>query len=381
MTKPSTILKTMRRAALAMGLAAIAFSQAGAETVTRRQAEEIATQFFNASRGLVLSPPEMVWNGRQLTTARLFPPFYIFNHPTGGFVIVAADNKAFPILGFSFTESFAPDRLTPKQREWLRRYAIQIENIRYDSRIPYDAIAQWTDIRGTIARILSAPYQATDPRISITEAADDLEASLEAGNDISSASALYTTGQWDDMISDELALKGNVVIGLLDSESYSAVPVIVHGRQGDYFRLTVGEPNRALMRLFATEYITDGQYALLGTPPPLPEIPEERPFAFYDDDILPMTLQAVADAPQTVADGMAAFAPVVEAIGDGHFMISFPAPVVLAEVYSVSGAKVRAYKYDSQPAVAVDLTAEAPGFYVALFHTPSGRTFGVKLMR
>ncbi len=94
-----------------------------------------------------------------------------------------------------------------------------------------------------------------------------------------------------------------------------------------------------------------------------------------------MTLQAVADAPQTVADGMAAFAPVVEAIGDGHFMISFPAPVVLAEVYSVSGAKVRAYKYDSQPAVAVDLTAEAPGFYVALFHTPSGRTFGVKLMR
>lgn len=379
MTIPSTIFDKMRRAALATGLAAIAFSHSQAETVSRRQAEEIATQFFNASRGIVLPSPDMVWNGRQLTTSRLFPPFYIFNHPTGGFVIVAADNKAFPILGFSFTDSFALDRLSPNQREWLRRYAIQIENIRYDSRIPYDAIAQWTDIRGTIARILSAPYKAADPVISITEAADDIEASLEAGNDISSASALYTTGQWEDMIADELAKRGNVVIGMLDGDS--ATPVIVHGRQGDYFRLTAGESNRALMRLFATEYITDGQYALLGTPPPLPEIPEERPFAFYDDEILPMTLQAVADAPRSIDDGITDFSPVIEAIGDGHFMISFPAPVVLAEVYSVSGAKVRAYKYDSQTTVAVDLTAEAPGFYVALFHTPYGRTFGVKLMR
>ncbi len=361
-----------------VAFAAFFTSHISAETISRKQAAEIAEMFFNASASRRLAEPQMVWNGRQLTTSRLFAPFYIFNHSKGGYVIISADNKAYPILGFSLTDTFRTDKLSDTEREWLRRYALQIEAIRYDSRIPYDAIAQWNDIQNTIASILNSQYKATDVSITPDEAYEQLEFSLAKGNDITSASGLYTTAQWNDMIAEELVNRGNVVLGLLSPEDVQ--PVIVHGRQGDYFRLRAGEPNRALMRLFATEYMTDGQYALLDSPPALPDDLEERPFAFYDEEILPMTVEATAKNISGI-DAIQDSTPVVESIGDGHFVITFPAEISLAEIYSVSGAKVRAYKYDSLRRVAVDISAEAPGFYVALFHAPDGRTFGIKLMR
>ena len=50
---------------------------AHAETVSRKEANSIAGTFFNAAYGEVTAPPQMVWNGRQLTTDRLFSPIYV----------------------------------------------------------------------------------------------------------------------------------------------------------------------------------------------------------------------------------------------------------------------------------------------------------------
>lgn len=123
---------------------------AKAETVKWKEASRIAETFFNAAHGQVMATPKLVYNGKRLTTNNLFTPFYVFNHPSGGFVIIAADNKAMPILGYSLKSSFSPDKLSAEKKSMLTDYAREIEYIRYDSRIPVEAIEAWGDISGSI---------------------------------------------------------------------------------------------------------------------------------------------------------------------------------------------------------------------------------------
>ncbi|MDE7350131.1 MAG: Spi family protease inhibitor [Muribaculaceae bacterium] len=128
-----------------------------AETVGQKEAKSMAQKFFNESRNYVTPPVAYVYNGKDLTTQRLFTPFYVFNSPSGGFVIVAAENKAFPILAYSLKESFDKDRMTPMTREILTDFSRDIEMIRYDSRVPSDAIEQWATYPEVVFDMLKNP--------------------------------------------------------------------------------------------------------------------------------------------------------------------------------------------------------------------------------
>lgn len=125
-----------------------------AETVSQKEASRLAEAFFNTSAGQVMGKPKLVYNGKNLTTNRLFSPFYVYNHPKGGFVIIAADNKALPVLGYSLKETFSPDNIDESTKELLTEYAKDIEYIRYDSRVPDEAIAAWTGIPGYLHSLL-----------------------------------------------------------------------------------------------------------------------------------------------------------------------------------------------------------------------------------
>ena len=128
-----------------------------AETVGQKEAKVMAQKFFNESRNYVTPPVSYVYNGKDLTTQRLFTPFYVFNSPAGGFVVVSADNKAFPILGYSLKETFDKDRMTPMIKEILTDFSRDIEMIRYDSRIPSDAIEQWATYPEVVFDMLKNP--------------------------------------------------------------------------------------------------------------------------------------------------------------------------------------------------------------------------------
>lgn len=133
-----------------------------AETVSQKEASRIAEKFFNASAGEVLPKPKLVYNGKNLTTDRLFSPFYVYNNPKKGFVIISADNKALPILAYSLNSKFSIDELSAEQLKLLKEYARDIEYIRYDGRLPLDAIDAWTDIPGNIDFILNRYYGDDD---------------------------------------------------------------------------------------------------------------------------------------------------------------------------------------------------------------------------
>lgn len=128
-----------------------------AETIGQKEAKSMAQKFFNESRNYVTPPVTYVYNGKDLTTQRLFTPFYVFNSPAGGFVVVSAENKAFPILAYSLKENFDKDRMTPMIRSILSDFSRDIEMIRYDSRIPTDAMSEWQTYPEVVFDMLKNP--------------------------------------------------------------------------------------------------------------------------------------------------------------------------------------------------------------------------------
>lgn len=128
-----------------------------AETIGQKEAKSMAQKFFNESRNFVTPPVQYVYNGKELTNQRLFTPFYVFNSPAGGFVVVSAENKAFPILGYSLKERFDKESMTPMVRDILTDFSRDIEMIRYDSRIPSDAIEQWATYPEVVFDMLKNP--------------------------------------------------------------------------------------------------------------------------------------------------------------------------------------------------------------------------------
>lgn len=139
------------------GLYAAGSYYAFAETIGQKEAKVMAQKFFNESKNYVTPPVSYVYNGKDLTTQRLFTPFYVFNSPSGGFVVVSAENKAFPILGYSLSGSFDKEKMTPMVKSILSDFSRDIELIRYDSRIPTDAIEQWVTYPEVVFDMLKNP--------------------------------------------------------------------------------------------------------------------------------------------------------------------------------------------------------------------------------
>lgn len=349
------------------------------ETVSQKQAKKVAQQFFNAAHGRVMGEPKLVYNGRRLTTNSLFPPFYVYNLQAGGFVVVSAENKAFPILGYDLRDNFSPDNLSPALKELLRLYAMHIECIRYDSSVPYEAERAWTDLPGHIAGILAARYRASDPVTTRDEAKASLGEILEMADPYPFASSSYTPDQWQYSIDMELGAKPDVVVGLVKGDDL--LPVIIYGHKGDYYRMDLDGRNSSLWRLLPTEILSKGQVAALGSPTAMPEADaEEAPHSFYEDFARETALER-AEAQRVVENASVILEPRVQWLGGGHFTVSLPEEVADMRLYSLDGSQVQYEKFRETSVASVNLTGRPTGFYFAVFFGRSGVPYSVKLFR
>lgn len=373
--------KCIAVAMLTIGVAVATPVRLTAETVTQPQAKAIATTFFNAANGRMMPEPKMVYNGRHLTTQRLFVPFYVYNLPSSSaFVIISAENKAFPILGYSLKETFDPNNISDGTKALLRQYAYDIERIRYDSRIPYEAIAAWGDIPHYIDSLLRAPYDATDPSLSPEETEELVDYVADGADTYDMWSDIYSPDQWEEQINNELKAKGTVAVGLLGPNN-SITPAAIHGRKGDYYRFRIDRSNNALYRLLATEYINDAQLAMLANPVGVPVFDEqESPFLFYDS-FVEETRRENEDRLRAYDERLMVTDPVVRRHGSGFYTVDMPEEAVIARVYNSGGALVRQYVYKDTTSPHIELTAEPSGFYFALIYGISGKPYGVKLAR
>lgn len=350
-----------------------------AENVSQKQARELAQLFFNESAGRVTAPPKMVYNGRRLTTNRLFVPFYVFNTSLGGFVIISAENKAYPILGFSLRESFDPDRLGDTELALLKSYATEIEFVRYDTEPVDGAVWAWQNYGEYVSGILKAPYVATDPKISVEESLKIIDGAVDRDDAV--YADIYTPAQWRDMILDELALRESAPVAFVDNNK--VFPAVVYGRQGDYFRIEMTQRNSWLMRLNATEVIPSNMVSVVVNPLLIPfELEEERPFADYDDFM--EEVMATEEARMTAASidiPMFDGTPMVRANGGGRFEVQLPEEAVMARVYNLAGSMVKRHTYSGLSTVNIDISEEPSGFYFVTIAGESGTPYGLKLFR
>ena len=95
------------------------------EEVSLEKARQIAETFFG-SRPLTRTSSsvdlKMVWDGgsRQTKGPEDAPTFYVFDNASGpGFVIVAGDDLAKPVLGYSFENEFVVEGMPENVKAWM----------------------------------------------------------------------------------------------------------------------------------------------------------------------------------------------------------------------------------------------------------------------
>ncbi len=293
---------------------------AQAETVSQKEASKIAQTFFNAAYGEVVAPPKLHWNGRQLTTNRLFVPFYIYNHPKGGYVIVSAENKAFPILAYSTSRNFDYEKMSDEVRKTLKDYAEEIEMVRYDSRYPARAVEAWRDMRTTIHNVLTRPYITPEYQKLTVESREDLE----------------TLDRLNASIFMPMAVENPV------RNPYSADGITVD------------------------DIVNDDA--------------EEVPFSFYESFLREIE-QEQAERQAMLDEILNPSEPVIEYVGGGHLQIAYPADVTHINVYSLDGSRVLSRKSKGASSVSLDLSALPVGYYAVMALLDDGRIFGLKVAR
>lgn len=135
---------------------------AWAKPVDSGTARQVAFNFWNLHRDMnvaALTQP-------MTQLACPFDGMYIFAAPEGGFVIVAADDRVEPILGYSFS-SPANEELNPEVRYWLGTYQDQIEFLR-ENNLSAAANPQWADYLSAFSTDTPQPLTAVPTLLSTT---------------------------------------------------------------------------------------------------------------------------------------------------------------------------------------------------------------------
>ena len=105
---------------------------ASAENISTNQAKKIAKDFFSNNRPqLQVNELKMVYDGEtpESRSTGANPTFYVFDNPNGkGFVIVAGDDMAQPILGYSYENDFPSGQLPEHVEGWLNNLKQQIND-------------------------------------------------------------------------------------------------------------------------------------------------------------------------------------------------------------------------------------------------------------
>ena len=104
-----------------------------AAPVDSAEAAKIALNFYkqnnvaNVVNGLPVREAKPDKNFRNITSATTFKNFYIFNADDGGFVIVSADDRAVPVLGYSDNGFINAGNLPENFKWWLGEYEREID--------------------------------------------------------------------------------------------------------------------------------------------------------------------------------------------------------------------------------------------------------------
>ena len=111
-----------------LGLMAIVFAcTMNAAPISIQRATEIANVFLSPSIAPT-APNRAPMRPRLMHTATPQAAYYIFENENGGFIIIAGDDVAYPILGYSTHATLAANEMPENTKAWLDLYAAEIQN-------------------------------------------------------------------------------------------------------------------------------------------------------------------------------------------------------------------------------------------------------------
>ena len=75
--------------------------------------------------------------------------YYVYNNPDGGWVIIAADDRVNPVLGYADNGSFSLDDMPDNLKWWMEGLARAVEEVRTSGAEASDAArAAWRSLTG-----------------------------------------------------------------------------------------------------------------------------------------------------------------------------------------------------------------------------------------
>ena len=114
-----------------------AFGVMNAARVSEKQARDIAGQFFKVTM------PDQPASMKKLAKGGQATAFYVFNNPEQpGWVIIAGDDRARPILAYGDEDYFVAEDVPECVQDWLNGYAEQIaaiDQVQPESPVSFDA--------------------------------------------------------------------------------------------------------------------------------------------------------------------------------------------------------------------------------------------------
>lgn len=138
-----------------------------AENIPVDRALKKATDFFrNNSPQLGISNLQMVYDGETQASrsAGTAPALYVFDNPNGkGFVVVAGDEIARPVLGYSFENNFPKGELPEPIKGWLEGLKKQINDGREKGMEPIADSRSLEDIGEVVVQLKTAQWGQRSP--------------------------------------------------------------------------------------------------------------------------------------------------------------------------------------------------------------------------
>ena len=142
-----------------------------AGNVTEQQARRVAVAFFQSAPQTRVSESDLrlIRDSESSLTrsSGAAPAYYVFDNVAGGgFVIVAGDDVASPVLGYSFTEEFPEGTLPPNVQGWLDGLREEINAARRDGVLPEEAVTRaWQDTKSgdVVVELETARWDQGDP--------------------------------------------------------------------------------------------------------------------------------------------------------------------------------------------------------------------------
>ena len=142
-----------------------------AGNVSEDQARQIAVSFWQSApvtRGGIPSL-QMVFHSEDLVTRSSVqsPAYYVFDNTGGpGFVIVAGDDVAMPVLGYSFEHEFSKDNLPANLKAWLEYMRDEVNEARRSGAKAESAVTRaWSQVEvGTpVVELETAKWNQMEP--------------------------------------------------------------------------------------------------------------------------------------------------------------------------------------------------------------------------